>query len=209
MSRSSCHFLSSSFLCQHLTQSLLVGGLLKPSMNHLSSVCPQSLWANGFSHVPQYFGSGSPRGSGEVASRPAASLTSPERSVLVVGPVSSSGFSPSETESSEVFLRRSGCLTCCLLSPRKSSSRGGCRGGGEAVGGPPPSATVELQSLSSTLLLSWPSTCEKLERWLVCLGTTLINLVDVGPKGGGGGAGGGMGVGLVGAEQRAAASDAW
>ena len=48
---------------------------------------------------------------------------------------------------------------------------------------------MALQSLSSKLL-SWPSTCEKLERWLVRLGTTLINLVDVGPKGGGGGAGG-------------------
>ena len=85
---------------------------------------------------------------------------------------------------------------------------GGCSGAEEAVGGTPSSATVALQSLSSKLL-SWPSTCEKLERWLVRLGTTLINLVDVGPKGGGGGAGGGMGVGVVGAEQRAAASDAW
>ena len=100
MSSSSCHLPSSSLLCQHLTQSLLVGGLLKPSMNHLSSVCPQLLWANGFSHVLQYFGSGSPRGSGEVASRPAASLTSAERSILVVCPVSSSGFPPSEPESS-------------------------------------------------------------------------------------------------------------
>ena len=88
---------------------------------------------------------------------------------------------------------------------------GGCSGAEEAVGGTPSSATVALQSLSSKLL-SWPSTCEKLERWLVRLGTTLINRVDVGPKGGGGGAGGGMGiavVGVVGAEQRAAASVAW
>ena len=85
---------------------------------------------------------------------------------------------------------------------------GGCSGAGEAVGGTPSSATVSLQS-HSPMLLSWPSTCEKLERWLVCLGTTLINWVDVGPKGGGGGAGGGMGVGVVGAEQRAAASEAW
>ena len=53
------------------------------------------------------------------------------------------------------------------------------------------------------------STCEKLERWLVRLGTTLINRVDVGPKEGGGGAGGGMGVGVVGAEQRAVAREAW
>ena len=59
------------------------------------------------------------------------------------------------------------------------------------------------------MLLSWPSTCEKLEQWLVRLGTTLINRVDVGPKGGEGGAGGGMGVGVVGAEQRAAAREAW
>ena len=69
---------------------------------------------------------------------------------------------------------------------------GGCSGAGEAVGGTPSYATVALQSLSSKLLstlLSWPSTCEKLERWLVCLGTTLINRVVVGPKGGGGGAG--------------------
>ena len=56
---------------------------------------------------------------------------------------------------------------------------------------------------------TWPSTCEKLERWLVRLGTTLINLVDVGPKEGRGGAGGGMGVGVVGAEQRAVAREAW
>ena len=82
---------------------------------------------------------------------------------------------------------------------------GGCSGAEEAVGGTPSSATVALQSLSSKLL-SWPSTCEKLERWLVSCGTTLINRVDVGPKGGGGGgggAGGGMGiavVGVVGAE---------
>ena len=75
------------------------------------------------------------------------------------------------------------------------------------VGGTSSSATVSLQSLSP-MLLSWPSTCEKLERWLVRLGTTLINRVDVGPKGGGGGAGGGMGVGVVGAEQQAATSDA-
>ena len=53
-----------------------------------------------------------------------------------------------------------------------------------AVGGTPTSETVALQSLSPTLL-SWPSTCEKLERWLVRLGTTLINPVDVGPKGAG------------------------
>ena len=59
------------------------------------------------------------------------------------------------------------------------------------------------------MLLSWPSTCEKLERWLGRLGTTLIKQVDVGPKEGGGGTGEGMGVGVVGAEQRAAASDAW
>ena len=39
---------------------------------------------------------------------------------------------------------------------------------------------MELQSLSSTLLLSWPSTCEKLERWLVRLGATLINRVEAG-----------------------------
>ena len=71
------------------------------------------------------------------------------------------------------------------------------------------SATVSLQSLSPMLLSSWLSTCEKLERWLVRLGTTLINQVDVGPNGGGGGAGGGMGVGVVGAEQQAAASEAW
>ena len=84
---------------------------------------------------------------------------------------------------------------------------GGCSGAGEAVGGTPSSATVSLQSLSP-MLLSWPSTCEKLEQWLVRLGTTLINRVDVGPKGGGGGAGGGMGFGVVGAEQQAATSDA-
>ena len=76
---------------------------------------------------------------------------------------------------------------------------GGCSGAGEVVGGTPSSATVSLQS--------WPSTYEKLERWLVRLGT--INRVDVGPKEGGGGAGGGMGVGVVGVEQRAAVSDAW
>ena len=52
--------------------------------------------------------------------------------------------------------------------------------------------------LSSTLLLSWPSSCEKLERWLVRLGTTLINLVDVGPKGG---AGGGVGIVVQSSEQ--------
>ena len=57
-------------------------------------------------------------------------------------------------------------------------------------------------------LSSWPSTCEKLERWLVRLGTTLINRVDEGPKEGGFGAGGGMGVGVVGAEQRAALREA-
>ena len=84
---------------------------------------------------------------------------------------------------------------------------GGCSGAGEVVGGTPSSATVSLQSLSPMLLSSWPSTYEKLERWLVRLGT--INRVDVGPKEGGGGAGGGMGVGVVGAEQRAAASEAW
>ena len=85
---------------------------------------------------------------------------------------------------------------------------GGCSGVGEAVGGTSSNATVSLQSLSPMLLSSWPSTCEKLKRWLVRLGTTLINRVDVGPKEGGGGAGGGMGVGVVGAEQRAAASEA-
>ena len=60
-------------------------------------------------------------------------------------------------------------------------------------------------------LSSWPlaCSCEKLEQLLVRLGTTLINRVDEGPKEGGGGTGGGMGVGVVGAEQRAAASDAW
>ena len=63
---------------------------------------------------------------------------------------------------------------------------GGCSGAGEAVGGTPSSATVSLQS-HSPMLLSWPSTCEKLEQWLVRLGTTLINQVDEGPKEGGGG----------------------
>ena len=86
---------------------------------------------------------------------------------------------------------------------------GGCSGAGEVVGGTPSTATVSLQSLSSMLLSSWPSTCEKLERWPVRLGTTLINRVDEGPKEGGGGAGGGMGVGVVGAEQRADAREAW
>ena len=77
------------------------------------------------------------------------------------------------------------------------------------VGGTSSSATVSLQSLSPMLLSSWPSTYEKLERWLVRLGTTLINQVDVGPKEGGGGTGGGMGVGVVGAEQRSDAREAW
>ena len=86
---------------------------------------------------------------------------------------------------------------------------GGCSGAREAVEGTPSYATVSLQSLSPMLLSPWLSTCEKLERWLVRLGTTLINLVDVGPKEGRGGAGGGMGVGVVGAEQRAVAREAW
>ena len=64
---------------------------------------------------------------------------------------------------------------------------------------------------------SWPSTCscEKLEQLPVRLGTTLINLVDKGPResggGIGGGIGGGMGMGVgvvVGAEQRAALREA-
>ena len=65
---------------------------------------------------------------------------------------------------------------------------GGCSGAGEAVGGTPSYATISLQSLSP-MLLSWPSTCEKLERCPVRLGTTVINRVDVGPNRGGGGAG--------------------
>ena len=83
---------------------------------------------------------------------------------------------------------------------------GGCSRAGEAVGGTPSSATVSLQSLSHAVVLAVH--CDKLERWLVRLGTTLINRVDVGPKGGGGGAGGGMGVGVVGAEQQAALREA-
>ena len=87
---------------------------------------------------------------------------------------------------------------------------GSCIRAGEAVGGTSSSATVTLQSLSPMPLSSWPSTCscEKLEQWLVHLGTTLINRVDEGPKEGGGGTGGGMGVGVVGVEQRAAAREA-
>ena len=78
------------------------------------------------------------------------------------------------------------------------------------VGGTSSSATDSLQSLSPMPLSSWPSTCscEKLEQLLVRLGTTLINRVDEGPKEGGGGTGGGMGVGVVGAEQRAALREA-
>ena len=72
-------------------------------------------------------------------------------------------------------------------------------------------------SLSPMPLSSWPSTCscEKLEQLLARLGTTLINLVDKGPResggGIGGGIGGGMGMGVgvvVGAEQRAALREA-
>ena len=88
-----------------------------------------------------------------------------------------------------------------------SPVRGWCFGGRRLQWGRG-SGWRNMQSLSPMLLSSWPSTCEKLERWLVRLGTTLINRVDVGPKGGGGGAGGGMGVGVVGAEQQAATSDA-
>ena len=90
---------------------------------------------------------------------------------------------------------------------------GGCRGAGEVVGGTSSSATVSLQSLSPMPLSSWPSTCscEKLEQLLARLGTTLINLVDKGPREGGGGIGGGMGMGVgvvVGAEPRAALREA-
>ena len=87
---------------------------------------------------------------------------------------------------------------------------GGCRRAGEVVGGTSSSARVSLQSLPPKPMSSWPSTCscEKLEQLLVRLGTTLINRVDEGPKEGGGGTGEGMGVGVVGAEQRAALREA-
>ena len=90
---------------------------------------------------------------------------------------------------------------------------GSCGRAGEAVGGTSSSATVTLQSLSPMPLSSWPSTCscEKLEQLLARLDTTLINLVDKGPREGGGGIGGGMGMGVevvVGAEQRAALREA-
>ena len=90
---------------------------------------------------------------------------------------------------------------------------GGCSGAGGVVGGTSSSPTVSLQSLPPMPMSSWPSTCscEKLEQLLVRLGTTLINLVDKGPREGGGGIGGGMGMGVgvvVGAEPRAALREA-
>ena len=85
------------------------------------------------------------------------------------------------------------------------------------VGGTSSTPPVSLQSLPPMPMSSWPSTCscEKLEQLLARLGTTLINLVDKGPResggGIGGGIGGGMGMGVVvvvGAEQRAALREA-
>ena len=82
-------------------------------------------------------------------------------------------------------LQRGGIPEC----PRPSGSLGPKKFEGEA-------AAVGERSQSEDHfhipLLSWPATCEKLERWLVRLGTTLINQVDVGLKGGEGGAGGSM-----------------
>ena len=95
--------------------------------------------------------------------------------------------------------------------------KGGCSGGRGVVGGTSSTPPVSLQSLPPMPMSSWPSTCscEKLEQLLARLGTTLINLVDKGPResggGIGGGIGGGMGMGVevvVGAEQRAALREA-
>ena len=85
---------------------------------------------------------------------------------------------------------------------------GDCSAAEVAVRGTSSSVTVALQLLSSTLL-SWPSSWEKLDRWLVLLVTTLIKQVFVGPEGGGGGAEGGIGITVVDAAQRAVARDAW